>query len=164
VKLYLLRELLGLNQAFVNVVRGLERMENVPLFDKERLCHTRAEVESARGDANREFFDTFDEIVEKDAEWAYKFCRAYDQKTKDPFDFYVEIKGARSEEEGTASLVMLLRDGDHDDEQRYDEGQAKKRAASRRRKSAGKSKPRSAKAAGHAQTGIARAPERKSNR
>jgi hypothetical protein len=88
-KLHLLQELMNLNQAFENVVRGLERMEKVGLFDQEQILYSRAEVENARVDANREFFDKFEEIVEKDAQWAYKFCREYDQKTKDPFDFYV---------------------------------------------------------------------------
>jgi hypothetical protein len=39
-------------------------------------------VESARVAANREFFDNFDEIVENDAVWAYKFQREYDKKIK----------------------------------------------------------------------------------
>ena len=34
-KLPLLQELLEINQAFENVLRGLERMEKVTLFDKE---------------------------------------------------------------------------------------------------------------------------------
>jgi hypothetical protein len=71
---------LALNQAFENVIHGLERIEEVTLFDREQLRYSRAEVESARVDVNREFFDKFEEIVEKDAEWAYEFCRAYDKK------------------------------------------------------------------------------------
>ena len=109
---------MDLNQAFENVVRGLERMEKVGLFDKEQLRYSRAEVESARVDANREFFDKFDEIVERDAEWAYKFRREYDRRTKDPFDFYLEIK-EREEARGKKGLpprVVLLPDWDKDDE------------------------------------------------
>lgn len=137
-KLHLLQELLDLNQAFENVVRGLERMEDGKLFDNEQLRYTRAEVEGARVDANREFFDKFDEIVERDAEWAYKFCRAYDRKTKDPFDLYLEIREREEarKKKGLPPRVVLLPDWDKDDEQRYDEKQAKKRAASRRRKGA----------------------------
>jgi hypothetical protein len=166
VKLHFLQELLGLNQAFENVVRGLERMEKLPLFDKEQLRYTRAGVESARVDANREFFDKFEEIVEKDAEWAYEFCRAYDQKTKDPFDFYLEIKEREEarRKKGLPPRVVLLPDWEKDDEQRYDEEQAKKRSANRRRKGIRKPKPRSAKTASHTQTGIVRAPERKTGR
>ena len=57
-------------------------MEKVTLFDKEHIRRTRAEIEAARADANREFFEKFGEMVEKDAEWAYRFCRDYDRKTK----------------------------------------------------------------------------------
>ena len=46
VKLHLLQELLEINQAFENVLRGLERMEKVTLFDKEHLRCIRAEIES----------------------------------------------------------------------------------------------------------------------
>ena len=162
-KLRLLQGLLDLNQAFENVVRGLERMEKVTLFDKEQLRYSRAEVESARVDANREFFDKFGEIVEKDAKWAYEFRREYDRKTKDPFDFYLEIKEREEvrRKKGLPPRVVLLPDWDKDDEQRYDEGQAKKRAANMRRKAVRKATPRPARTARHAQTGIPPAPERR---
>jgi hypothetical protein len=152
---------LDLNQAFENVVRGLERMEKAGLFAKEQLRYSRAEVESARVDANREFFDKFDEIIEKDAVWAYKFRRAYDQKTKDPFDFYLEIKEREEarRKKGLPPRVVLLPDWDKDDEQRYDEEQAKKRAGKRRKRAAPKPKASSGKAARHLDTGVARAQE-----
>jgi hypothetical protein len=163
VKLYLMQELLDLNQAFENVIRGLGRMERVMLFDKEQLRYTRAEVEGARVDANREFFDKFEEIVEKDAEWAYEFCREYDQKTKDPFDFYLEIKEREEarRKKGLPPRVVLLPDWDKNDEQRYDEEQAKKRAANRRRRTARKFKSSSGKRARQVKIGVAQAPERK---
>jgi hypothetical protein len=163
VKLHLFQELFDLNQAFEKVIRGLGRMEKVTLFDREQLRYTRAEVEGARVDANREFFEKFEEIVEKDAEWAYEFCREYERKTKDPFDFYLEIKEREEvrRKKGLPPRVVLLPDWDKDDEQRYDEEQAKKRAASKRRNAARKPKSSSGKAASHAQIGGARAPERK---
>jgi len=162
VKLHLLQGLLDLNQAFENVVRGLERMEKVTPFDKEQLRYSRAEVESARVDANREFFDKFGEIVEKDAKWAYQFRREYDRKTKDPFDFYLEIKEREEarRKKGLPPRVVLLPDWDKDDEQRYDEEHAQKRAASKRRKAVRKPKSRS-RTAREAQSGVGRAPERK---
>jgi hypothetical protein len=46
----------------------------------------------APGWTHREFFDSFDEIVEKDAVWGYKFQREYNKKIKDPDDIYLEIK------------------------------------------------------------------------
>jgi hypothetical protein len=163
VKLQLFQELLDLNQAFENVVRGLGRMEKLGLFDKEQLRYSRAEVESARVDANREFFDKFDEIVEKDADWAYKFRREYDQKTKDPFDLCLEIKEREEarRKKGLPPRVVLLPDWDKDDEQRYDEEQARKRAEKRHKKAARRPKSSSRKAARQAQTGVAPAPERK---
>jgi hypothetical protein len=92
VKLHLLQELLDLNLAFENVVGGLQRLEKLTLFDREDLRYTRAEIEGARADANREFFDKLGEIVEQDSTLAYKFCRRHDQRAKDPFDLYLEIK------------------------------------------------------------------------
>jgi hypothetical protein len=149
VKLNLLQELLTLNQAFENVICGLERMEKATLFDKDQLRYSRAEVESARVDANREFFDKFEEIVEKDAEWAYKFCRAYDQNNEDPFDFYLEIKEREEarRKKGLPPRAVLLPDWDKDDEQRYDGTRTEKPRARKRRKSATRPRPRSVKTA-----------------
>jgi hypothetical protein len=162
-KLHLYQDLLDLNQAFENVIRGLERMEKLTLFDKQQLRYSRAEVESARVDANREFFDKFDEIVEKGAEWAYKFRRDYDQKIKDPLDFYIEIKEREEarRKKGLPPRVVLLPDWDKDDEQRYDEEQAKKRVGRKRKKAARRAQPRSSKAAGQPKADVAPAPERK---
>jgi hypothetical protein len=140
---------MDLNQAFEQVLRGLEGMERVPLFHSEELRYARAEVESARVQANREFFDKFDEIVEKGAGWAYKFRRAYDQKTKDPFDFYLEIKQREEarRQKGLPPRVVLLPDWDKDDEERYDEERAKKRKgrAHKRGKTTKTRSPHSAK-------------------
>jgi hypothetical protein len=152
VKLHLLQELLDLNLAFENVVGGLQRMEKLELFDREDLRYTRAEIEGARADANREFFDKLGKIVEQDSTFANKFCRQHDQKTKDPFDLYLEIKEREEtrRKKGLPPRVVLLPGWDKDDEQRYDEEQAKKRAANRRMKAARKAK-----------TGVSPAPERK---
>jgi len=164
VKIHLLRQLLDINQALENVVRGLERMEKVTVFDKEQLRYTRAEIETARADANREFFDKFREIVEKDAKWAYKFCRNYDRRVKDPFDLYLEVKDREEDrrKKGLPPRVVMLPDWDKDDEQRYDEDQAKRPAANQRSNSARKVKSSSGKPASRARTGIAQPTERKS--
>ena len=162
-KLQLLKELMDLNQAFENVVHGLERMEKVRLFDREQLRYSRAEVESARVDANREFFDKFGEIVEKDAEWAYKFCQAYDQKSKDPFDLYLEIKEHEEarRKRGLPPRAVLLPDWDKDDEQRYDETRSENRKARKRRKGVTRPNPTVAETVG--QTGVAPKPEKPRN-
>jgi len=163
VKLILLQELLTLNQAFENVICGLERMEKVALFDKEQLRYSRAEVESARVDANREFFDKFGEIVEKDAEWAHKFCQAYDQKSKDPFDLYLEIKEREEarRKKGLPPRAVLLPDWDRDDEERYDETRPEKRRARKRRKGVTRPDPTDAKTVGQTQTSITRTLEKR---
>jgi hypothetical protein len=74
------------------VVGRLERLERVRAFNTEQIRRARAEVETARVDANREFFDKFADVVEDDASWAYKFQREYKEKTKDPDDIYFDIK------------------------------------------------------------------------
>ena len=160
-KLHLLQELLDLNLAFDNVVSRLQRMEKLALFNKEGLRHTGAEIESARAEVNREFVDRLGEIVEQDSTLAYKFCRQHDQKTKDPFDLYLEIKEREEarRKKGLPPRVVLLPGWDQDDEQLYDEEQSKKRAANRRRKFARKPKPHSAEAARQAKTGVVPAPD-----
>ena len=161
-KLHLLHELMGLNQAFENVILGLGRMEKLALFDKEQFRHIRALVETGRVDANREFFDKFDEIVAKDAGWAYKFCREYDRRTKDPFDIYLEIK-EREEARRTKGLpprVALLPDWDKDDEQHYDGERTEKRGGKKRRKAAPRSKSKFRNTAAQVQTGVTRTPKK----
>ena len=162
-RLPLLQQLLDVNQAFENVVRRLERMENLRLFDKEDLRYTRAEIESARADINREFFDKLGEIVEKDSTLAYKVCWQHDHRTKDPFDLYLEIKDREEtrRKKGLPPRVVLLPDWDKDDEERHDQKQAGKRAANQRRKTARKSKSTSGKAAKQRWSSAARAPERR---
>jgi len=164
VKIHLLQQFLDINQALENVVRGLERLEKVTVFDKEQLRYTRAEIETARADANREFFDKFGEIVEKDAKWAYKFCRNYDRRVKDPFDLYLEVKDREEarRKKGLTPRVVMLPDWDKDDEQRYDKEQAKRSAANQRSNSARKVKSSSGKPASRVRIGVARPTERKS--
>src|SRR5437660_10624321 len=87
--LRLFQELTELNAAFERVIKGLQRMEKVKLYHSDIIRYVRADVESARVDANREFFDNFDEIGEKDAVRAYKLQREYNKKIKDPDDIYL---------------------------------------------------------------------------
>jgi len=152
-KLALFRELMDLNGAFEQVIRGLERMEKVGHFQRDLIRYARADVETARVDANREFFDNLEALVEDDASWAYRFQREYKQKTKDPDDIYFEIKDSeeRRKKKGLPPRVVILPGWDMSDEERYDEAQAerKKRAArkkahaiNRRRVSPAKGKKR----------------------
>src|SRR5580700_4240377 len=132
-KLALFREVLDLNRAFEHVMRGLTKLEKVRAFSTEQMRRVRAEVETARVDANREFFDNFDAMVEDDASWAYKFQREYDRKTKELDDVYFDIKDAekRRKKKGLPPRVAILPGWDISDEDRYDEEEAgkKKRAA-----------------------------------
>ena len=127
--LRLFQELLDLNLAFEQVIHGLQRLEKVRLFNGEIIRYARADIESARVDANREFFDNFDDIVENDAVWAYKFQRDYNKKIKDPDDIYLEIKDSeeRRKKKGLPPRLVILPGWDMSDEERYDEEQAKKR-------------------------------------
>ena len=131
-RLALFQELIELNQAFDQVLRGLERMERVRLFQRDIVRYARAEVESARVDANREFFDRFDEIVEQDARWAYQFQRDYDRKSADVEDLYLEIverEKTRNKKGRPPRLAILPNWAPHDEEQ-YDEERSKKRKRS----------------------------------
>ena len=127
--LRLFQELTELNAAFEQVIQGLQRMEKVKLYHSDIIRYARADVESARVDANREFFDNFDEIVEDDAVWAYKFQREYNKKIKDPDDIYLEIKDSeeRRKKKGLPPRLVILPGWDMSDEERYDEEQVKKR-------------------------------------
>jgi hypothetical protein len=127
--LRLFHELMDLNLAFEQVLDGLQRLEKVRLFNAEVIRYARADVESARVDANREFFDNFDDIVENDAVWAYKFQRDYNKKIRDPDDIYLEIKDSeeRRKKKGLPPRLVILPGWDMSDEERYDEEQAKKR-------------------------------------
>jgi hypothetical protein len=127
--LRLFQELMDLNLAFEQVINGLQHLEKVRLFNGEIIRYARADVESARVDANREFFDNFDDIVENDAVWAYKFQRDYNKKIKDPDDIYLEIKDSeeRRKKKGLPPRLVILPGWDMSDEERYDEEQAKKR-------------------------------------
>jgi hypothetical protein len=127
--LRLFQELMDLNLVFERVIHGLRRLEKVRLFNSEIIRYARADVERARVDANREFFDNFDDIVENDAVWAYKFQRDYNRKIKDPDDIYLEIKDSeeRRKKKGLPPRLAILPGWDMSDEERYDEEQARKR-------------------------------------
>jgi hypothetical protein len=87
-KAHLYEAILLVNRGVDEAVRGLERLKRAKdsqldpsCFDEELVLF--ADVETARADANREFFDNFETVVEDDASWAYQFQREYKQKTKD---------------------------------------------------------------------------------
>jgi hypothetical protein len=137
-----MQQLLDLNQAFENVIFGLERMEKAAMFDKEQVRYVRAEVTSAGVDANREFFDKFSEIVEKDAAWAYKFRRDHDRQSKDPFDFYLEVQEREEErkKKGLIPRAVLLPGWDQDDEPPFRGRRTEKRSPKNPRRNASKTK------------------------
>jgi hypothetical protein len=157
-KLTLFQELVDLNRAFEEVLRGLERMERVRHFQSDLIRYARADVETARVDANREFFDNFEVMVEDDASWAYEFQREYNQKAKDPDDVYLEVKDSeeRRKRKGLAPRVVILAGWDMSDEERYDEQQAEKKRQARKKVGATRQrKPSRARAKGRARTDVA---------
>src|ERR1700722_15946235 len=145
-KLSLFQELVDLNGAFEQVVRELERMEKVGHFQRDLIRYARADVEITRLDANREFFDNFEALVEDDASWAYRFQREYKQQNKDPDDVYFEIKDPddvyfeikdseeRRKKKGLPPRLVILPGWDMSDEERYDEEQAAKKKRAARKK------------------------------
>ena len=135
-KLALFQELVDLNRAFEEVIRGLSRMQKGRHFQRDLIRYARADVEIARVDANREFFDNFEALVENDASWAYRFQREYKQKAKDPDDIYFDIKDSeeRRKKKGLPPRIVILPGWDFNDEERYDEEQvAKKKRAARKK-------------------------------
>jgi hypothetical protein len=165
-KLQLFQDLLDLNQAFDHAILSLRRMEKVKLFRSKELRCARAEVETARVEANRVFFDNFHGIVESDARWAYRYRRDYDRKLRDPFDLYLEVKEREEvrKRKGLPPRVVLLPGWDKDDEQQRQAGRGKKRkrTADKHRKPARKRVPHSAKPASRAVAGVSPTPEGKS--
>ena len=134
--LRLFQELTELNLAFEQVIHGLQHMEKVKFYHSDIIRYARADVESARVDANREFFDNFEVLVEDDASWAYRFQREYKQKTKDPDDIYFDIKDSeeRRKKKGLPPRIVILPNWEFNDEERYDEEQvAKKKRAARKK-------------------------------
>ena len=162
-KLDLFRELADLNRAFEEVIRGLERMEKVGHFQRDLIRYARADVQTARVDANREFFDNFETLVEDDASWAYRFQREYKQKTKDPDDIYFDIKESeeRRKKKGLPPRIVILPNWDFNDEERYDEEQVAKKKRAARKKAGATNSPRVSPAKGkkRAQAVVAAASE-----
>lgn len=166
--LRLFQDLVELNLAFEQVLQHLQRMEKMRLFHGDTIRYARADVESARVDANREFFDNFDDIVENDAVWAYKFQREYKRKIKDPDDIYLELKDSeeRRKKKGLPPRLVILPGWDMSDEERYDEEQARKRkrVGNKRKKTAKKRESNhptpSRRATGQAQANSRPTPEK----
>jgi hypothetical protein len=147
-KIDLFQELLALNEEFGHVIHGLERMEQEPTYKKKMIRWAKAHAQSAQVEANRQFFDEFDAIVENDAIGAYKFLRDHRTSVTDPDDINLEIKQREEarEAKGLPPRVLILPDWDYNDEKRYEEeqGEKKKYATNRRRK---KTKKRASKLA-----------------
>jgi hypothetical protein len=143
-KLHLFQQITELNRSFDQVAEGLQRLQEVPFFQRELIRHALSDVEIARVYANREFFDNFEKIVEDDARWAYRFQRKFSEKLKDRDDFYLEVKSAeeRRKRKGLLPRVLILPDWDMSDEDRFDEDQARRRtkAAAKKRRAQSQSK------------------------
>jgi hypothetical protein len=145
-KIDLFQELLALNEEFGHVIHGLERMEQEPTYKREMIRWAKAHVQSAQVEANREFFDEFDAIVENDAIGAYKFLRDHRKRVTDSDDIYLGIKQREEtrKAKGLPPRVGILPDWD---EKRYEVERAekKKHADTRRRKKTKKRAPKLAK-------------------
>src|SRR5438876_7460453 len=122
-KLQLFQEIVEPNQSFDRLIMGLERLESVPFFQSDLIQDARCDVEIARVYANREFYNSFEEIVENDANWAYRLQRAFDEKLKDRDDIYLEVRDSeeRRQRKGLPPRVVILPGWDMADEDRLDE-------------------------------------------
>jgi len=131
-KLALFQQIVELNQSFDRLIVGLERLESVPFFKRDLSRHARSDVEIARVYVNREFFDSFEEIVENDTRWAYRFQRDFNEKLKDRDDIYLEVRDSeeRRRRKGLHPRIIILPDWDMSDEDRYDERRARRRKKS----------------------------------
>ena len=121
-KLHLFQQITELNRSFDQVAAGLQRLQDVPFFQREIIRHALSDVEIARVYANREFF-------EDDAKWAYRFQRNFDKRLKDRDDIYLEVKSSeeRRKRKRLPPRVVILPDWDMSDEDRYDDEQARRR-------------------------------------
>ena len=117
-KLDLFQQIVDLNISFDRLMNGLEKLESVPFFQRDLIRHARSDVEIARVYANREFFDNFENIVEDQAKWAYRFQRRFDQKLKDRDDIYLEVRDAeeRRKRKRLPPRVVILPNWDMSDE------------------------------------------------
>lgn len=137
-KLQLFQQIVELNQSFDQLIARLAKLESVRFFQLDLIQHARSDFEIARVYANREFFDSFEEIVENDAKRAYRFQCAFDEKLKDRDDIYLEVRNSeeRRKRRGLSPRVVILPGWDMDDEDRLDEraaGQRKSTASKRTR-------------------------------
>jgi len=144
VKLHLFQQITELNRSFDQVAEGLQRLQQVPFFQRELIRHALSDVEIARVYAHREFFDNFEKIVEDDARWAYRFQRKFSERLKDRDDIYLEVRSSeeRRKRKGLAPRVVILPDWDMSDEDRFDEHQARRKtkAAAKKRRTQPQSK------------------------
>jgi hypothetical protein len=136
-KLGLFRQIAELNESFDRLIADLTRLESVSFFQRDLIQHARSDVEIARVYANREFFDNFEKIVEDDAQWAYRFRRAFDERLKDRDDIYLEVRDSeeRRKRKGLPPLVVILPGWDMADEDRFDERRARQRKSSASKRS-----------------------------
>jgi hypothetical protein len=143
-KLPLFQQMVELNRSFDQVAAGLQRLREVPFFQREIIRHALSDVEIARVYANREFFDNFEKIVEDDARWAYRFQREFSERLKDRDDIYLEVKSSeeRRKRKGLPPRVLIPPDWDMSDEDRFDEDQARQRtkAGAKKRRTQSQSK------------------------
>jgi hypothetical protein len=128
-KLDLFQQIVELNISFDRLMTGLEKLESVRFFQRDLIRHARSDVEIARVYANREFFDNFENIVEDDAKWAYRFQRRFDQNLKDRDDIYLEVRDAeqRRKRKRLPPRVVILPNWDMSDEDRLDNRRSKRR-------------------------------------
>jgi len=130
-KLPLFQQMVELNRSLDQLAAGLQRLQEVPFFQRELIRHALSDVEIARVYANREFFDNFEKVVEDDARLAYRFQSKFSERVEDRDDIYLEVKSSeeRRKRKGLPPRLVILPDWGMSDEDRYDEERARRRTA-----------------------------------
>jgi transposase len=100
---------------------GISRKTGYKIFDRYQECGIQGLTDRSRRPCR--YAHNFDEIVENDAVWTYKFQSEYNKKIKDPDDIYLEIKDSkeRRKKKGLPPRLVILPGWDMSDEERYDE-------------------------------------------
>jgi hypothetical protein len=133
-KTELLHDMYELNQAFERVIAGLKRIEMTTFALPDAVREWRAQIVTIQVEANRDFLDKVDAILQDEEARACKLLREYKERMGNHEDVYIDVerREAARKKKGLPPRVMLLSDWDRGDEERYDARQFGKRRSKKR--------------------------------
>jgi hypothetical protein len=123
-----------LNQTFERVIAGLKRIETTTFALPDAVREWRAQIVTIQIEANRDFFDKVDAILQDEETRVCKFLRECKDRMGNREDVYVDVERRETVRKkiGLPPRVMLLPDCDKGDEERYDARQFGKRHPKKR--------------------------------